>query len=58
LAKVFQNMLKGYGLEEKILAVTANNVCSNNTQRQALAAMDNTFEEENHICCFNHTLQL
>jgi hypothetical protein len=42
----------------QILAVTADNASSNDTQREALVGMDNSFIEENHIRCFNHTLQL
>jgi hypothetical protein len=42
----------------QILAVTADNASSNDTQREALVGMDNSFNEENHVRCFNHTLQL
>jgi hypothetical protein len=42
----------------QILAVTADNASSNDTQREALVGMDNSFIEENHVCCFNHMLQL
>jgi hypothetical protein len=38
--------------------VTADNASLNDTQRETLAGMDNSFEEENHVHCFNHTLQL
>jgi hypothetical protein len=74
LVKAFQKMLKGYGLKDKvriftllfwslliilqILAVTADNASTNNTQRETLTGMDNSFEEENHVRCFNHTLLL
>jgi len=30
----------------------------NDTQAVELAKLPNTFEETNHVCCFNHTLQL
>jgi hypothetical protein len=36
----------------------ADNATSNDKQREDLAAMDNSFEEQNHVRCFNHTLQL
>jgi hypothetical protein len=42
----------------QILGVTADNATSNDVQREELAGMDNSFEEENHVRCFNHTLQL
>jgi len=42
----------------QILGVTADNATSNDTQRKKLARMDNSFQEENHVRCFNHTLQL
>jgi hypothetical protein len=42
----------------QVLGVTVDNATSNDTQRKDLAAMDNSFEEENHVRCFNHTLQL
>ena len=38
--------------------MTADNVALNNIQREALAGIDNAFREENHVHCFNHTLQL
>ena len=38
--------------------MVADNASANDTQREALAQMDNSFEEENHVRCFNHTLQL
>jgi hypothetical protein len=33
-------------------------VTSNNTQGETLAKMPNSFELENHMWCFNHTLHL
>jgi hypothetical protein len=42
----------------QILGVTADNATSNDTQRKKLARMDNSFLEQNHVRCFNHTLQL
>jgi hypothetical protein len=38
--------------------MNANNATSNNTQGETLAEMPNSFELKNHVCCFNHTLQL
>ena len=36
----------------------ADNATSNDTQREDLTEMANSFEEVNHVRCFNHTLQL
>jgi len=58
LAKAFQNMLARFNLTDKVLSVTADNATSNDKQVTALAAMDNSFDEENHVRCFNHTVQL
>jgi hypothetical protein len=43
---------------QQILAMNADNALSNDTQGEALAAMPNSFELENRVHCFNHTLQL
>jgi len=58
MANAFQNMLKQSGLTKKILAINADNASSNNTQTTKLNKMGNSFDEENRVCCFNHTLQL
>ncbi|KAI0281071.1 hypothetical protein BC826DRAFT_865523, partial [Russula brevipes] len=58
LAKAFQQMLEAFGLQDRILAVSADNATSNDTQGEALADMHNSFELENRVRCFNHTLQL
>jgi hypothetical protein len=58
LAKAFQDMLTRFELTNKVLSVTADNATSNDKQVSALAAMPNSFDEENHVHCFNHTLQL
>ena len=58
MAKAFQKMLQDFGLTEKIHTVHADNATSNNTQTTKLDQLDNTFEEENWVQCFNHTLQL
>jgi hypothetical protein len=42
----------------QILGITADNATSNDRHKEEFAAMDNSFEEENHVRCFNHTLQL
>jgi len=42
----------------QILAVNVDNVSLNDTQGQALVGMENSFELENYVRCFNHTLQL
>jgi TATA-binding protein-associated factor Taf7 len=51
-------MLQHFGLTDKVLAINADNATLNDTQVKALAAMTNSFNEENHVRCFNHTLQL
>ena len=38
--------------------MATDNPLSNDTQVAALAGMPNSFELDNHVCCFNHTLQL
>jgi hypothetical protein len=38
--------------------MNADNVMSNDTQGETLAEMPNSFKLKNHVCCFNHTLQL
>lgn len=43
---------------QQVLAVNADNATANDTQTSELASMDNSFEEENRVRCFNHTLQL
>jgi hypothetical protein len=74
LAKAFQQILKLFGLQDQICllsnvnllnlpsqqipAVNADNALLNDTQEESLADMPNPFELENHMCCFNHTLQL
>src|ERR1700720_167957 len=58
MAIAFQNMLKRFGLEGKILAVNTDNATSNDTQTTKLDELDNSFDKENQVQCFNHTLQL
>jgi hypothetical protein len=38
--------------------MTADNASSNNVQAAALYTLENSFEESNHIRCFNYTIQL
>jgi hypothetical protein len=58
LAVAFQAMLEHFGLEHRILTFNADNASNNNTQAIELVNMENSFSEDNRICCFNHTLQL
>jgi hypothetical protein len=58
LAKVFHKMLVSFGIEAKILSFVADNASANATQTTALAALDNAFEEEARVLCFNHTVSL
>ena len=58
LAKAFHAMLLDYGIENKILAMVADNASSNDTQTSALDKLVNSFREEARVRCFNHTLAL
>ena len=58
LARVFHKMLVSYGIENKILSVVADNASANDTQTTALTILDNAFEKEARIRCFNHTICL
>ena len=58
MAIAFQNMLKQFELNSKILTFNADNVTSNDTQTTKLNALNNSFNEESQVQCFNHTLQL
>ena len=39
-------------------ALNADNATSNDMQTSGLAQLDNSFEEEHRVWCFNHTIQL
>jgi hypothetical protein len=58
MANAFQDMLERFGLTEKILAVNADNATSNDTQTTKLDKLDNSFNKENRVRCFNHIIQL
>ena len=58
LAKVFQAVLVDFGIQHKVLSVVADNASSNDTQVSRLSSLDNTFDEEARVRCFNHTLSL
>jgi hypothetical protein len=51
-------MLEQFGLTEKIHAVNADNATANDKQTTKLDALPNSFQEENRVRCFNHTMQL
>jgi hypothetical protein len=51
-------MLMRFSLTDKILAMNADNASSNDTQTTKLAGMENAFDAEHRIRCFNHTIQL
>lgn len=51
-------MLKRYGIEHKILSFNADNASNNDTQTDALADHDNSFEAENRARCFAHITNL
>jgi hypothetical protein len=58
MAKAFQEMLERFGLTDKILTFNADNATANDTQTTALDELENSFDKENRVRCFNHTLQL
>jgi hypothetical protein len=58
MANAFQEMLTQSGLTKKILAINADNATSNDTQTTKLDQLDNSFDKENRVQCFNHMLQL
>ena len=58
MVKAFQAMLKRFGLTKKILAVNADNMTANDKQTTKLDSLNNSFNEENRVWCFNHTIQL
>jgi len=58
MANAFQAMLERFELTEKVLAVNADNATSNDTQTTKLHTLDNSFDKENRVRCFNHTIQL
>ncbi|KAJ7362868.1 hypothetical protein DFH08DRAFT_629038, partial [Mycena albidolilacea] len=59
LAHEFDNMLRRFGLERKILAWTGDNATSNDTQNTALGrSSENDFDAFNRVRCFNHTINL
>jgi hypothetical protein len=51
-------MLKRFEISDKVLAVAADNATPNDKQIEILASLPNSFEEVNHVRCFNHSLQL
>ena len=58
MAKAFQKMLQEFGLTRKILFFNADNASANDMQMMKLDKLDNSFNKENHVCCFNHMMQL
>lgn len=58
MAAAFQRMLKRFGLTKKIHVVNTDNASANDKQMAKLAASDNSFKKDNHVRCFNHTMQL
>jgi len=51
-------MLVRFGLENKILSFNTDNTSPNDKQTSKLADLPNSFEAENRVRCFNHTMQL
>jgi hypothetical protein len=58
MANTFQRMLQQFKLTKKILAVNTDNTTLNDTQTTKLDQLDNAFDKENRVRCFNYTLQL
>ncbi|KAF8143633.1 hypothetical protein K438DRAFT_1436217, partial [Mycena galopus ATCC 62051] len=59
LARAFDEMLARFGIQDKMLSWTGDNATSNDTQDAALdASPNNNYESDNHVRCFNHSLNL
>jgi hypothetical protein len=58
MVNTFQKMLQQFKLTKKILTVNADNATLNDMQTIKLDQLDNTFDKENQVRCFNRTLQL
>ena len=58
MPKAFQAMLECFSLTEKILTVNADNATANDKQTTKLDSLNNSFNKENRVRCFNHTIQL
>ncbi|KAG6807073.1 hypothetical protein H0H92_008924, partial [Tricholoma furcatifolium] len=58
LVTAFHQMLLKHGLENKIMAINADNATSNDTQTDHLESLHNSFSHVNRVHCFNHTLNL
>ena len=57
MAKAFQKMLQEFRLTRKILSFNADNASANDTQTMKLDELDNSFNKEHRVRCFNHTMQ-
>jgi hypothetical protein len=51
-------MLEDHGLQYRVLAFTRDNASPNDTQTDCLDKLPNSFNAENRIRCFNHTIQI
>ncbi|KAF5332362.1 hypothetical protein D9758_016948 [Tetrapyrgos nigripes] len=58
LARVFAEVLAEFGIEEKILSITADNASANDTMISALETLPNFPGELNRTQCFNHIINL
>jgi hypothetical protein len=58
MALAFQDTLEQFSLTKKIHVINVDNVTPNDKQTTKFMALNNSFEEENCVRCFNHTLQL
>lgn len=58
LATATQNMLTRFGIQDKILALNADNASANDRQTAELDRLQNAFNEINQLRCFNHSMQL
>jgi hypothetical protein len=58
MVNTFQDMLERFGLTQKIHTVSTDNAMANDKQTTNLSKLDNSFEEEYCVHCFNHTTQL
>ena len=51
-------MLQEFRHTRKILSFNVDNASANDTQTMNLDELDNSFNKENQVRCFNHTMQL
>lgn len=58
IAELFQNCLVEYGIEEKVIGVTVDNVTANTVFIQELSQLNAKFDGDSHFRCMAHILNL